>query len=448
MKIISIILTFILGFFTYPASYLSTDESFDIAQANLLEEAFILDDDTVVMNIDKSFTLNWFNYYGMTYTSDSYIKGEITYKAGVRTKTEAFYLEPGEDAQFYSFIDNCLDGTKANYIESISFEALDSESASFELKGFAVFNRKIPDKEIFIEDGKIKIGVDLNWGGALSYLEDTDSDVQAVKVDGTVKVDSDAAERYGEKSVNNHVNLINRNDTGRLVQQSYYGTTGEDGYEPAYYNENQWAYNPVQGGNQYNENSKIVDVRIEENLIYIKCQPLDWAKSAEYMTPSYMEAYYTSENGMLHVSCRFVDFSGYKATVNTQELPAFYCIEPLNNFVYSSEGELKYEKELIFWPDAGYPNFSSDENWAAFMGEFDDSFGIGLYVPDEGSTSFLAGVYARGETTEKEPDKESPTSYIAVVKNFEFKSFNPYEYEYYITTGNVNEIRNAFATLE
>ena len=52
-----------------------------------------------------------------------------------------------------------------------------------------------------------------------------------------------------------------------------------------------------------------------------------------------MEAWYTLENGMMRATCRFVDYSGYPSVTTTQELPAFYCVEPLNNFVYYSGGE-------------------------------------------------------------------------------------------------------------
>ena len=213
--------------------------------------------------------------------------------------------------------------------------------------------------------------------------------------------------------------------------------------------DNTWNYNPVQGGNQHGENSKIVDIKCTDNEIYVKCRPLDWAKTKEFITPSYMEAWYKIEGKNVHVKCRFTDFSGYKETPRTQELPAFYCIEPLNTFVYydgvepfSKENKLCIEDSLIFWPDAGYPNFKSVEQWSAFRGEFSDSFGIGIYMPTH--DTFLTGVFARGETTEKDPSIDAPTSYIAVVKDYVFESFKPKEYDYYISTGTTDEIRSNF----
>ena len=406
-------------------------------------------DKGIIKIVPEKKSVEWFNYYGVSYKSEDYVKCTISYNAGLKEKTEDFFLEPAENGEFFSFIDNCLEGTKANRINYITLEPINNKKSKIAVDGVALFNREIPENEVFVEKDNLKVGIDLGWGGALSYVEDTNSSVEAVSVDGKIKVDSSAGKRYNAEVVNSNVNLINRNDTGRLVQQSYYGTLD---YDFGIFMENDWRYNPVQGGNQYNDPSKIVDIRVSENSIYIKCRPLDWAKEKEYITPSYMEATYSVEDGLVHASCRFVDFSGYPEAESSQEIPAFYCIEPLNNFVYYkgdkpwTGGELTYEKNLIFWPDAGYPHFYSKENWAAFTGEFDDSFGIGLFVP--GEEEFLTGVYMRGETTNEDPSRDGPTSYIAVTKTRTFKSFEPYEYEYYLATGDTTEIREAFSKIE
>ena len=442
-------------FSAYIMSFIKTSDNFEMKNGiALLKEATeiaISKNDSTITVLDL--TLNncgWFNYYGIEYSSDCYIKATVHYSAGVKAKTEDFFLEPSKKkTTFYSFVDDALAGKKGNKINSITLETLTKAEENIKIYGFSVFNREIPDQEVFIQNDTHKLGIDLLWGGALSYLEDLDSNVQAVSVDGQIKVDSNASERYNAESVNDNVNLINRNDTGRLVQQSYYGTLD---YDHGVYMENDWRYNPVQGGNQFNDASKIVDLRVTDTEIYIKCRPLDWAKEKEYITPSYMEATYSLEDGAVHTKCRFVDFSGYPEAESTQEIPAFYCIEPLNNFVYYggkkpwTNGKLTSEPDLIFWPDAGYPNFYSKENWSAFTGEFEDSFGIGVYVDNE--EAFLAGVFEREKTTNEDPSKDGPTSYIAIVKNRIFKSFDPYEYEYYLATGDTTEIRSTFEKID
>ena len=469
-RIFSIVLSFIFGFAAYPISYLPclNDSDFDIATGAFSDAAVTLngDEEKIILGEDVTFdgdrlildngasfsfkdtTHGWYNYYGISYSADAYIRGEISYRCGVADRAEEFFLEPGEDKCFYSFINNMLSGTKANMIYSLSFEALDKENATISINGISLFNREIPDEDVFIQTDEYKIGVNLLWGGALSYMEDLNSDVEAVEVDGRIFVDSNAGERYGAKVVNSNVNLINRADTGRLVQQSYYGAQLSPEYENGTYMGNVWDYNPVQGGNQFNENSKIVDLRCDESSIYIKCQPLDWAKSKEHITPSYMEATYGIEGNKLHVSCRFVDFSGYESLPRDQEIPAFYCIEPFNRFIYYggenpwTNDTLTIEPDLIFWPDAGYPNFISPESWSAYIGEFDDSFGIGVYVP--GETRFLTGVFQRETTTNHDPSVDGTTSYIAVIRVNQLQSYAPFEYDYYLTTGTADEMRNNF----
>lgn len=401
-----------------------------------------------VMNIrDENY--GWFNYYGIEYRSDCYLKAELTYFAGVKKITEEFFLEPTTDKkEFFSFVDGAMENKRGNKLESLRLQSITEGKSFFTVCNFYVYNREVPDREIFVESDNLKIGVDLLWGGALSYVEDLNSNVEAVEVDGLIKVDSNASERYNAKVVNKNVNLINRNDTGRLVQQSYYGTLE---YDYGVYMDTDWRYNPVQGGNQFNDASKIVDLKVTDNTIYVKCRPLDWAKEKEFITPSYMEATYAIENGAVHAKCRFVDFSGYPEAASTQETPAFYCIEPFNNFVYYggdkpwTNDKLTSEPDLIFWPDAGYPKFYNKENWAAFTGEFEDSFGIGVYV--KGEEEFLAGVFSREETDEKDPSNDDPTSYIAIIKSRTFRSFEPFQYEYYLATGNAGEIREAFRVI-
>ncbi len=440
---VALIFSIITGYISYPFSL----------QKNSLDNEYTVEDNvmelTAVFYNGERYKTKWFNYFGVKYSTEYYFKGTITYFNGLKEISEDFFLEPAEGGCFYSFIDGFLEGKKANALCDIQFECLNDDDGELVFYGLSVFNRDIFENQVFIESETHKLGIDLHWGGALSYLEAYGENVEAVSIDGKIKVDSNASERYSTEAVNKNVNLINRNDTGRLVQQSYYGT---DDYDYGVFMDNKWRYNPVQGGNQYNDASKIVDLRIDEASVYVKCRPLDWAKEKEFITPSYMEATYTLEGDLVHANCRFVDFSGLPEATATQEIPAFYCIEPLNRFVYYagdkpwSNDSLTVRDDLIFWPDAGYPNFESQEHWSAFTGEFEDSFGIGLYVP--GETKFLSGIYARGETTNTDPSKDGSTSYIAVVKDRVFKSYEPFSYDFYLATGTAQEIRNQFKILE
>ncbi len=440
-KLLAIIMSIIM-FFPYMGSFLkkNIDSDFDIEAGSIYKGALTLNK-TAKIDFEEN-DLGFFNYFGLKYNTDAYLKGTVTYIEEYKEKSEDFFLKP-EENEFYSFTDNYLQNKKATKLVSLEFSVLDKDSAEIKIGGISVFNRKIEDEVVYKENEHLKIGIDLHWGGALSYLEDLDSNVEVIQKDGKIKVDSNAGERYNERVLNKSVNLINCADSGRLVQQSFYGTF-DGGYEGGDFIGQKWNYNPVQGGNKYNESSKIVDLRISENSLYVKCRPLDWSLPKEKITPSYMEATYTLDGDKVNVSCAFTDFSGYPETYTTQEMPAFYCVEPLDHFYYCDNGEIKVKDDLIFWPDAGYPNFNSTENWVAFAGEFDDSFAIGLHVPE--GTSFLAGIYEHGKTQNKNPSVDVATSYVALVRWIAFKSYMPIEYNYTITTGTVDEIREKFTS--
>ena len=446
-----------LGQQTITIEYGGKQTSFTVTVKEAENVSVTVNDSTITASVANNvYTINQtasaFNRYEIHYSSDAYVKAIML----MGSTQEEFFLEPAEDGVFTGYIDGYLDGTTQTQISSITFTALDKEFMDFSLKSVTTTKDTIPDNLVYLSSADYKIGIDLHWGGALSYLEDLKNDVySSVSKYGSSKItEVDFKSKVNTTgflyNTSDAVNLINCNDTGRLVQQSYYGT-GSPPYEMGDYNGTPWNYNPVQGGNVHNEASKIVDLKVTENEIYVKCRPLDWGKTKEHITPSYMEAWYTLEDGLMRATCRFVDFSGYPEATTTQELPAFYCVEPLNNFVYYSGGEAwsdsntrKDESSLVFWGEAAgaNQNFYCNENWCAFIGDDADSFGIGLYSP--GQTNMFTGVFSRDLCTTVSPATESPTSYIAPVDTFTFKSFSPYSYAYYLTTGNVDTIRSTF----
>ncbi len=431
---------------------------------------------TVANNV---YTLDYnetaFNRFEMTYSSDAYVKGEMQFNNGT---VEEFFLEASENGSFASFIDGFLDGTTQTGIKSIGFEPLDKEFMDFELKSVNLSKEAdISDSYgmVYLSDTNYKIGIDLDWGGALTHMEDLANSVVAAQKNSYFGTNSNPVEvglssdfkgsTFTKYNTISNVNLINAHDTGRLVQQSYYGA-GDSTYEPGMFEGAAWPYNPVQGGNVYNDPSKIVDLKVTEDTMYIKCRPLDWAREAKYITPTYMEAWYTLEDGMMRADCRFVDFSGYPPLTTNQEIPAFYCVEPLNKFVYYSGGEPwsdsntpVTESDLQFWSGRDDQNFPCNENWAAFIGDSSSGYGIGVYSP--GQTDFCAGVMERDTLKSLEDDStqsaelvpgqplanHNSTSYIGVIGSIEFKSYTPISYCYYLTTGDVESMRSKFKPL-
>ncbi len=434
-----------------------------------------------------------FNRYEMTYFSDSYVRGEITMD-GI---TEVFFLEPSDNGSFASYIDSFLRGVSHYGVETIKFTCLDKEYGNFELLSVTTINSTVPSDPLqYYQNDEFKVGINLDFGGVVSYIEDLDDDVRArvYNENGKPITKVDYANKLSNSGVlqeSSSVNLINTWDRGRYLQQSYYGTADKP-YNLGNYNGVPWNYNPVQGGNIKGDASKIIDYRITKDQIYIKTRPLDWGKwsekygteyADEYITDSYMEAWYVFEDGMIKTYCRFVDYSGYPSNVTTQEMPALYTIEPLNHFVYNDVNEawgspnIQNIEEPEFWgvlPDyyakleaEGKPRPNVDrvavENWAAFTASGDaDSFGIGVYSPGVEDMHFgvYPAIYNEQEVTNNnrlvenyrhaqtvDPAVEGPTSYVSPVDIMTFESFKPTTYSFYITTGTADQIYNDFKTV-
>lgn len=366
-----------------------------------------------------------FNFYSVRYSSNAYLAAELVYTQNGRQYTEQLYLEPGDQMVFDSFCDGAVGGKSGAAITELRLTPIKSKQAEFMLADLSAASREIPAEVVYVSSGRYRLGVKLAWGGGISYLEDLE--------DGNEQL----------------TNLLNDHDTGRLVQQSYYGTVSAP-YTPAQYNGTTWSYNPVQGGDQYNNRSKLVDFRITEGegsaSIYVKCQPLDWAQR-NMLTPSYMENTYTIENGLIRVDNRFVDFSGYNHREAHQELPAFYTVSYLSDFVYYagqkafSDEALTVKKDLPFWGgnDSAYFKLFSKETWGAWIGP--DGYGIGVYTPI--ADTLLAGRFSYNGSTKSD---NNATNYVAPLITYRLKTLEPFTYSYYVTTGKTEEIRGAFRT--
>lgn len=365
-----------------------------------------------------------FNYYSIRYSADTHLSAQITYTKDGKDYTEQLYLEPGQRMSFDSFCDGAVGGACGAAISSLSLTPIRPRSAEFILEDIGVSVREIPDEVVYISSDRYRLGVKLAWGGGISYLEDL--------------ADGDAS----------LTNLLNDHDTGRLVQQSYYGTIS-DPYTPAQYNGTVWAYNPVQGGDQYNHRSKLVDWHVSEDgqSIYVKCRPLDWAQNNS-LTPSYMENTYTIRDGLIVVDNRFIDFSGYTHRDAHQELPAFYTVSYLSDFVYYagknafSEDALTVKKDLPFWGgnSGAYFELSCAETWGAWVSP--EGYGIGVYTPM--ADILLAGRHAYNGSKSA---GNNATNYVAPLITYRMKTLEPFSYSYYITTGRTEEIRDAFRTV-
>ena len=374
---------------------------------------------------DNVFTKN-FNRFTLCYVSSQPLKGKITYTVSGASKTDEFFLEAGTNT-FSCLISDYLKNKKGAKISSITVSTCKGVSGTFLLcdcscEDYTVFSNDV----YYLENGKYKVGVRLLWGGGISYIYDKDTPVKGL------------------------TNLVNQADTGRLIQQSYYGTGANGQYTPGYFNGSVWAYNPVQGGDQYGNHSRIIDIVVEDYSIYIKSQPQDWSLNGK-ITPSYMENSYTLYGDRIQVDNRFVDFSGWTHRYADQELPAFYTVSYLDKFTWydGSDGwtgdTLTSRSDLNFWGDPAYHNDcifpirnSNKETWCSWTNSSVD-YGIGLYVPNV--DIFLAGKHAYNGSMNA---YNGACNYVAPLNVMLLVSYDALEYSYLITTGSVNDIRETF----
>lgn len=368
-----------------------------------------------------------FNRILFHYTASESFKLYVTYTQDSKEKTDIFYVEASPDGGFSCLISSYLDGGQASELRSFKADMCRSEEADFLIDNITVEDHQLISRSTYyLENDRFKVGIKLGWGGGINYIEDKTCAVKSL------------------------TNLINSHDTGRLVQQSYYGTAGNEEYQPGTSFNTKWTYNPVQGGDQFGNASRLIDLKISDNSVYIKAQPQDWSLDGK-LTPSYMENTYTLNEDTIKVENRFTDFSGWDHPFHGQELPAFYTVSYLSRFTWYdgtdpwTDDKLSYNDDLNFWGDAQYVKqcnkylkIGNTETWCAWTNP-DSDFGIGLYVPNV--DVLKAGRYKFNNSKSASDDA---TNYVAPVNTMKMTSYESIVYGYLITTGSVDEIRAVF----
>lgn len=456
--------------------------------------------EALVMTGEEIVSSTTTNRFHLHYYASAPVKVTMNYTYGANSEkiaSEYYYLEAGENffsALEWSFLASKGDGAEKDKVtyygenknfrlgnitvepltDSVDFILFDYKTEEVDTSASAFDSATYGDVScylLYLTSGRYKLGVNLTWGGAISELYDLTAN------DGVINSETDDT---GETI---YTNLVNRSDAGRLIQQSYYGTKGGDGYTTHYWRSDEnlayaeWNYNPVQGGDANNNQSRIIDFEIGSDYIYIKAQPLDWANhekttaadgtisynpTASRYTECYMENRYTMMNGgttdtttddYIQVDNRMVDYSGYNHPCTTQELPAFYTLAYFDDYYWYSgtkpwEGALTKENNLPFWGDPTYISdttfnyqTSNTETWAAFVNGT-TGYGIGMYVPN---TDVFKGGRVNGSESSMSADAASGySSYFAPLKELQIVCYEPIEYSYLLCAGNIDDIRSAF----
>jgi len=363
-----------------------------------------------------------FDQLSLTYTSTAPLKLTLEFAEG---ETDVLYLTAADDPAVLRFLmKGYTEGIRSSGLTAAEFTVLEGEKCEFGLFFIGVSLREaLADGTVYIESDRYKVGSYLRWGGGLSYIEDK------------------------RLALSEYRNLLNHADTGRLVQQSYYGTS-QPPYVKGEFMGNPWPYNPVQGGDRGYNHSRLIDFRASDREIYVKCQPRDWGHDGS-ITPSYMENRYLIDGDAIRVDNTFTDFSGYDNPCTTQEVPAFYVVSGLDRFVYyagdkpwTGDGPLTWEAGLPFWAGGApecYCHFEGKnaENWCAWVNP--DGFGLGLFVPT--ANDMVKGCYMYSGTYDPSAD---PTNYVAPLRRLKLLEYKTLRYSYLMASGHIDEIRSVF----
>lgn len=267
----------------------------------------------------------------------------------------------------------------------------------------------------FIQDDDIRLGIDLNLGGAITYLAPV---------------------------TNLALNVINSYDWGREVQLSYY--SGPIPYHPPgttlATNWNWLGWNPIQAGDYYGFTSRVLQYTNTGRALYVRLIPMQWPLK-NIPGECECEVWLKLEGSVVKVRCRLTnkrdDPTQYPA--RNQELPAVYVNGPYwRLFTYSGDkpftGGVLSQIYKRLDVDGRWASWTASENWAALVN--DAGWGLGVWNPD--TAAFSGGFH--GPPGAGGPN-DDPTGYIAP-NRIEILDHNiVYEYRYELILGTVPQIR-------
>lgn len=264
-------------------------------------------------------------------------------------------------------------------------------------------------RRLFLDNDKLRVGIDLNMGGAITYLAEAGSSE----------------------------NMVNNPDLGRQIQTSLYAG-------PNYYVQNgkqpveQWKYlgwNPVQAGDYYLNPAQIVSYKQTDNELYVKSIPHIWPLQNEPAECTF-EHWVTVKDNAVHVRCRVVvnraDTTQYEA--RTQEAPCVYLNGPYDRMI-TYTGLKPFTNDAVSeFSDRNMTNRYGTENWTALLNA--KGRGVGLYKPGEVRFRTAGfGVPKVGGEFDQSAGYMNGEEFLLIDHN------GQYEFEYTLILGSLTDIR-------
>lgn len=277
----------------------------------------------------------------------------------------------------------------------------------------------IKDSLTVLNNGIVKVGINLALGGAITYLSD--------------------AKGKG--------NIVNNSDWGRQIQLSFYGGpkpyTRNGKQPPANWRNLGW--NPIQSGDFRGNRSKVLQFKNDGKTIYVKTKPMQWPLNNEPCDCSF-ESWITLEGNTVQVRAKLnnnrEDHKQYEGV--SQELPALFTVAAYDNLVtyrgfapFTGDKVSKIENENPPGKPIQWATWEGTENWAAALN--DNGWGIGIWNP---STQHYLGGFTGTKKARGTGERSFETTYIAPAQQ-EILDYNiTYEYTYVIIIGTLHDIRS------
>ena len=269
-------------------------------------------------------------------------------------------------------------------------------------------------KMSYLDNGVIRLGVDLNLGGSITYLSKSGTEA----------------------------NVVNSWDFGRQIQMSYYSGPVPfrvAGKEP----KKDWAFigwNPIQVGDAFGNSSKVLEHQNDGWKLYVKCIPMHWPLD-NVPGECTFECWIELDQAAVHVRSRIVnnrpDHTQYSA--RGQELPAIYTNGPFYRLMtYTGEkpftGEAMSRIEKRKDQPGPWSSWIATESWAALVN--DEDFGLGVWSP--GGFLFAGGFAG---SPGKGGPHDDPTGYLSP-QSVEILDWNiTHEYRNDLMLGKLDDMR-------
>ena len=160
------------------------------------------------------------NYFELRVESGADLRGVIAYHNAEdpEEKNEEDFYIGREQTSFRQILDFYFENAYDKVLESVTLKNAGTERASVRVNAVGCAVKEwYGSAQVFLEKENIRLGVDMNAGGAINYLELLNARVEQVKMpDGSVEIGINYAAKDGAELMYDSVNLINEMDRGRF----------------------------------------------------------------------------------------------------------------------------------------------------------------------------------------------------------------------------------------